>query len=224
MKNVFLTGASGDIGAAIKSIFEKNGYAVTAPSRQELNLEDINHIRDYFKDKSLHFDVIIHCAGFNDPKKTDTLTFEEVEKTAKINYMSFFEIVKILSPYMKETKKGHILAISSIYGISGRSGRLAYATSKHALNGAVKTFACEFGEYNILVNALSPGYVNTKMTSKNNSQETIALLVSKIPLNRLAEPEDIANTAFYLCSENNTYISGQNIIVDGGFVAGGYNQ
>lgn len=224
MKNVFLTGANGDIGAAIKNIFEKNGCAVTAPSRQELNLETADSIRSYFRNNPLKADVIIHCAGFNDPKKTELLTFEEVEKTAKINYMSFFEIVKTLSPYMKEVKKGHILAISSLYATSGRSGRLAYASSKHALNGAVETFACEFGEYNILVNALSPGYVNTKMTRKNNSHEKIDLLTAKIPLKKLAEPEDIAKTAFYLCSENNTYISGQNIIVDGGFSAGGYNQ
>lgn len=225
MKNVFLTGANGNIGGSIKKLFENNGYEVIAPGREELNLEDLTAVKKFFENNKLEVDVIIHCAGFNSPKMLEDLTTEDVEKTAKINYMSFFEIVKALSPYMKEKNSGHILAISSLYGSIARGGRLAYVASKHALNGVVKTLACELGEYNILVNALSPGFVDTQMTRKNNSPEKINLMEKKIPLKRLATVEDIAKTAFYLCSENNTYISGQDIIVDGGFMAeGGQNS
>jgi 3-oxoacyl-[acyl-carrier protein] reductase len=225
MKTLFLTGAGGDIGAAIKTIFENNAYSVTAPNRKELDLQDIASIKSYFSTSKIEADVIIHCAGVNDPKPIGELAYEDIEKTAKINYISFFEIVKELAPYMQTRKKGHILAVSSIYSEISRNGRLAYAASKHALNGVVKTLACELGKYNVLVNAISPGFVDTKMTSKNNSPEKIASLAKNIPLQRLALPQEIATAAFYLCSENNSYISGQNIIVDGGFIAqGGQNQ
>jgi len=221
MKRLFLTGGNGDIGSSIKELFIEKGYDVIAPSSKELNLENLKDIEKYFFDKNKDFDVIIHCAGFNNPKTIEDLTIEDVEKTAKINYISFFELIKILSPVMKEKMSGKIVAISSLYGTITRSGRLAYTTSKHALNGCVKTLACELGKYNILVNAVSPGFVDTKMTRKNNSQEKIDLLCRKIPVNRLAKPVDIANAVYFLCSEQNTYITGQDIIVDGGFMAEG---
>ncbi|MDR2437267.1 MAG: SDR family oxidoreductase [Endomicrobium sp.] len=220
MKKVFLTGASGDIGKAIKNVFEKNEYIVTAPKRNQLNLENILSVKEYFSTADLEFDILIHCAGFNNPKVLEELTFEDIDKTAMINYISFFEIVKSISPYMISKKKGYILAISSLYSNISRSGRLAYTASKHALNGVIKTLACELGGNNILVNSLSPGFVVTKMTSKNNSKDAIDLLVKRIPLQRLALPQDIADVAFYLCSKN-TYITGQNIIVDGGFMISG---
>ncbi len=129
--------------------------------------------------------------------------------------------MKFLLPYMCKNKYGRVLAISSLYGSVARSGRLAYVSSKHALEGVIKTYACEFGKKNILFNCLSPGFVNTKMTRKNNSKVTIKKIISRIPLNRLARTIDIAQTAYYLCSDKNTYITGQNIIVDGGFMAEG---
>ncbi|MBS4760017.1 MAG: SDR family oxidoreductase [Clostridium sp.] len=225
MKKVFLTGANGDIGSAIKDIFELNGFSVSAPTRQELNLENLDEVKAYFENHDCDFDVVIHCAGFNNPKMLEDLTFYDIEKTAKINYMSFFEIVKAIAPNMKSNESGHILGISSLYGSISRGGRLAYTASKHALNGVVKTLACELGEYNILVNTLSPGFVDTKMTRKNNSDEKIALMEKKIPMKRLAMPVDIANVAYFLCSDMNTYITGQDIIVDGGFMAeGGQNS
>ena len=221
MKKLFLTGASGDIGTAVKKKFEENNFQVIAPGRDELDLENISAISGYFRQNKHEADAVIHCAGFNNPKMSDLLTIEDIEKTARINYISFVEMVRRLVPPMKAKKKGHILAISSLYGSISRSGRLAYTASKHALNGVVKTLSCELGEYNILVNALSPGFVDTKMTRKNNTPEKIAVLKNKIPVKRLAAPEDIANTAFYLCSRENSYISGQDIIVDGGFMAEG---
>ncbi|MDR2866978.1 MAG: SDR family oxidoreductase [Methanomassiliicoccaceae archaeon] len=224
-KTLFLTGASGDIGGAIKIFFEQKGYTVIAPARKELDLARPESIAEYFEGRSFDIDTIIHCAGINDPQLLEDLTLENVQRTAQVNYMSFFEIVKYLAPSMKKKQRGHILGISSVYGTIGRRGRLAYAASKHALNGVVKTLACELGEHNIMVNALSPGFVETQLTRKNNSAEMIELLRRKIPLKRLASPEDIARVAFALCSDLNTYISGQDIVADGGFLAeGGQNS
>jgi len=117
-----------------------------------------------------------------------------------------------------------VLVISSLYGFLARSGRLPYVISKHGLNGAVKTLAIELAPYGVLVNSLSPGYIGTKMTYQNNSEETIAKLVLGIPLGRLGSAEDIAEVAEFLCSKKNKYINGQDIVVDGGFSIGGFQN
>ena len=221
MKKVFLTGGSGDIGGAIKEYFIEKGCQVIAPAHSELDLSDNKSIENYFKNNDKNYDIFIHCAGFNNPALIDDLTDENLYKTANINYFSFIQIMKHLSPYMCENNYGKVLAISSLYGSVARSGRLAYVSSKHALQGAVKTYACEYGKYNMLFNCLSPGFVDTKMTRKNNSPEKIQKMTERIPLNKLADVYDIAKTAYYLCSDDNTYITGQNIIVDGGFMAEG---
>ena len=88
--------------------------------------------------------------------------------------------------------------------------------------GIIRTLAIELGPYNINVNALSPGFVDTIMTRKNNDDQTIQRIKNSIPMGRLADTEDIAKVAYFLCSDLNTYINGQNIIVDGGFSVGGF--
>ena len=112
--------------------------------------------------------------------------------------------------------------ISSLYGFLARKGRLPYVISKHALNGAVKTLAIELAPFGIIVNALSPGYIATKMTYQNNSPEKVAKFVEGIPVGRLGDPGDIAEVAAFLCSRKNRYLTGQDIVVDGGFSVGGF--
>lgn len=227
MNNVFLLGGSGDIGTAIKNKFLQKGFNIISPARNELNLEDIKSIDNYFlKHKPVDFniDVIIDSAGWNLPKTVEDLTVEDINKAYNINFLSFFKIVQYFIPYFKQKQKGYILAISSLYGEFARGKRLTYVISKHALNGFIKTLAIELGPYNILINTLSPGFVDTKMTRKNNTLETIKSFESKIPLGRLALPEDIAGVCYFLCSEENKYINGQNIIVDGGYSIGGFQN
>jgi len=224
MKTLFLTGGNGDIGSAILSLFVNNGFNVIAPSRHELDLSSNQSIDEYFKLNNIEVDVIVHCAGLNNPKPLEQLTYEDIERAASVNYISMYSIIKNLAPKMREKKKGYILAISSIYGSIAREYRLPYVSSKHALIGLVQTLAIELGVDNIIVNSLSPGFVDTKMTRKNNSDEKINLLKKKIPLGRLATTEDIAEVAYFLCSDKNRFISGQDIIVDGGFLAGGFQN
>jgi len=224
IRTLFLLGGSGDIGKAIQQKFIEKGYKVIAPTRQEINLEDRESIENYFKDKNFAIDVLMNCAGVNEPKTFTTITYEDIDKTLQINLLGFFRIIQHLLPGMIEQGNGHILAISSIYGVISRGKRLPYSMSKHALNALVKTLAIEFGELNIKVNSLSPGFVETKLTRKNNDEKTIKQLIEKIPLKRLATPEDVANASYMLCSVENTFISGQNIIVDGGYTIGGFEK
>ncbi len=218
---VFLTGGTGGIGSAIKKYFEESNYEVAAPNRHELNLEDNKAIEEYFKNNSAEFDVFVHCAGFNSPALIKDIEFSNIEKTAQINYLSFIQIMRYLLPDMVKNKNGKVLAVSSLYGSFSRCGRLAYASSKHALQGTIQTYACEYAKDGILFNCVSPGFVMTKMTRKNNTDEVINKMISTIPMGRMAEPEEIAKTVFYLCSPENSYITGQNIIIDGGCTAEG---
>ena len=224
-KILFLTGGHGEIGSAIASKFQNAGYRVIAPKSGELDLADKNSIGIYFKAlKASSVDAVIHCAGVNMPKPLEQLDWADLEKTIQINATSLVKMLQYLVPPMKKNKTGHILAISSIYGIISRGQRLPYAMSKHALAGLVQTLAIELGPFDIKVNALAPGVIGTKMTKQNNSPETIAALEAGIPLGRLGEPEDIARAAFFLCSEENSFITGQTIIADGGYIIGGFQK
>lgn len=222
MKKVFITGGNGDIGSSIVKIFKNNGYEVISPSSKELDLRDSKLINEYFNYNN-DFDIFIHCAGINNPSLIEYLDFNNIKETMQVNTFSFYEILKKIIPYQKNNG-GYILAISSLYGQISRTGRTAYTMSKHALIGLIKTASIELGQYNIKVNAISPGFVDTSLTRKNNDDEKIKIMQENIPLNRLANPIDIANAAYFLCSEKNTYITGQDITVDGGFICGGFQK
>lgn len=219
---VFLTGGNGGIGSAIKEKFLAGGHEVIAPSSKELDLSDMNAIRGYFTQNSADFDVIVHSAGYNPPLSLQDISLEEFNKTQNVNLTALLEIVKANLPHFKIAGKGYVVGIASLYASISRENRVAYASSKHALVGMIQTMALELGKYNVLCNTVSPGYVDTKMFRTNNSEEKRAYLASKIPLNRLAQPEDIAGAVYFLGSDANRYINGQDIIVDGGFMAGSF--
>lgn len=226
MKKLFLVGGSGDIGNAIEKKFKNNGWIVTSPSHSELDLEKTELIRKYFENKeiNLDYDVVVFSAGWNKPQNFEEINLEFINKSLQINSVSFCEILKYLLPSMKRNKLGAIIAISSLYSLFSRKGRVAYAMSKHALNGLIKTLAIELAGENIKVNSISPGFIDTKMTRKNNDGSKIKELVSMIPMNRLGNPNEIANVAYFLGTEESNYLTGQNIIIDGGFSCGGFQK
>lgn len=218
---VFITGAGGGIGSAIKEIYQQNGHEVIAPRSTELDLSDIPAIKKWFAQNPASYDAIIHCAGYNHPLLTAQMPQEEFAKTINVNTASLIEIMKANDSYFQQNG-GYVVGIASLYGSISREGRAAYTSSKHALIGLVKTLALEYGRYNVLCNTVSPGFVNTIMFQTNNDAPKRAELAAKTALNRLAEPSDIARTVYFLASPENTYLTGQDIIVDGGFMAGSY--
>ena len=142
-------------------------------------------------------------------------------QTIQINTLSFLYITQHLNKYFKDNQ-ARLVAVSSIYGIISRRKRIEYATSKHGLKGMVQSLALELAERNILVNAVSPGFIGTQLTFKNNPPEVISNLIADIPLKKLGKPEYVSELIYFLCSEKNSFITGQDIVIDGGYLTGGF--
>lgn len=220
MSSVLVLGGTGDIGQAIVNELADQAHAVTSVGSQLMNLSSPDQIDEFMRDKN--FDVLVHSAGQNIIGPLEQRSIADIESAIQSNLVGFLRVVKKLIPYWQNQQRGKIVVISSLYGFTARRGRMPYAISKHGLIAAVKTLAIELAQYGVLTNAVSPGYINTKMTSKNNSAETIAKLITGIPQGRMGTPEEIAKVVGFLVSDHNTYINGQDIVVDGGYSIGGF--
>jgi len=212
---VLILGGSGEIGASIADRFRAAGHEVVASGRNDFDLSDSRSITKWFEQPHPEFGVLIHSAGFNAPKLFKELTDIEIRDSLRVNVEGFLEVTRQLLPGVVRAN-GRIVILSSIFGFLSRSGRLPYTMSKHALIGATKALAIELGKDGVLVNSVSPGYIDTKLTSKNNDEATIKKLIDSIPLARLGSTKDVAEVVYFLGSELNGYITGQNIVVDGG--------
>jgi 3-oxoacyl-[acyl-carrier protein] reductase len=220
--NLFITGGNGEIGRAIINQFQD--YFIYSPSSTEMDCSDVTSIRSYIKMARINrIDVFIHCAGINNPKPYLDCNETSILNSMNINAFSFLYIIQELSFYFTDHNT-KILAISSIYGSISRLGRLEYNASKSALNGIIKSLSLELAPRGIVINAISPGFIETSLTFQNNSKKTIDEIISNIPLGRLGQPNEIAWYVKFLCASQNMYLTGQNIIIDGGYLIGGFQK
>lgn len=133
-----------------------------------------------------------------------------------INFFNQIYFTQIILKSMIKKKGGNILFISSSSASDGTLGRSAYASTKGAVNSFVKVLARELGTSNIRVNAISPGLVDTDMANKNTKEEFKKDFIKSLSINRIGKPEEIASTVLSICSDDNSYLTGQIIRVDGG--------
>ena len=220
-KNILVIGGSGDIGAAIVSTFSSS-CSVESTSRKELDLSSKKSISSFLSNKKDIYDTVIFCAAENNPKYLADMQYEEILKTLQINLLSITEILHKLYCSDQIQNNGSIVILSSLYSIVGRLKRFPYSVSKHALDGLVKNLAIEMSQKKIRINSVSPGYIDTKLTRRNLSDEEISKIEKLIPNGNLGKPQDIAEIVKFLSSENSMYINGQNIVADGGFICGGF--
>jgi 3-oxoacyl-[acyl-carrier protein] reductase len=217
-RTVFLTGGARGIGAAIREELVTAGYHVISPSREELDLASRDSIEAYLNDHSdITADILINNAGMNAPEKISEISWDTWNKTLQTNLSSAVRLIQFFAPGMSSRGYGRILNTSSILGLFSKEGRAAYSMTKAALNALTRSAALEFGAGGVLVNSLAPGYVDTELTRKNNSPEALASIIRSIPLGRLAHTRELARVAGFLVSDQNTYLTGQTIVVDGGF-------
>ena len=216
LPGVLVLGGRGDIGGAIVDRFTMAGHDVVAVGRAEFDLADPATIHAWLDRPRPEVGVLVHSAGLNHPKPFTDLSDAEMRECFAANVEGFVQVARRLLPELANVG-GRIVVLSSIFGFLARHGRLPYVMSKHALIGIVKSLAIELAPEGVLVNAVSPGYIDTKLTRANNDDQTIARLTSAIPLGRLGRSTDIAEMVYFLGSESNKYVTGQDIVVDGGF-------
>ena len=168
----------------------------------------------------------IHClvnnAGVNLKKPFLEMSDSEVDAIIQTNLLGVYALSRACAQTMKQRKGGVILMISSMAALVGLTGVTAYSATKAALNGLTRTMATELGEHGIRVNSICPGFIDTPMFRKamEGDLERKERLLARTPLGRVGTPEDIANAAVFLASDEARFITGASIPVDGGFSVG----
>lgn len=220
-KTVLITGGSRGIGEAIKKTFLRYGATVISISSKDYDLttkQGLTKLMDYIKtlDK---VDILINNAGIIHTENVDSISFEQYDTLMSVNLKAPFFITQVVSKLMQKSNYGRIVNIASIAANRVRAGRAAYSASKSALITMSKVVSIELAPYNVLVNTVSPGFTYTEMFQKNVPEEVKQNLLTKIPLGKFASVDDIASMVLYLASDNNGHITGQDFIVDGGFLS-----
>jgi NAD(P)-dependent dehydrogenase (short-subunit alcohol dehydrogenase family) len=213
-----ITGASRGIGAAIAARLQGEGIRVLSPLSKALDLSSSVSIDRYLSTLTQPIEILVNNAGINRLGSIDEISSTDFEDVIQINLLGHFRLTQGLVKGMKARRYGRIVNISSIWSLVSRERRMAYSATKAAINGLTRAQALELAPYNILVNALAPGYVNTDLTKKNNTSVELEAIATQIPLGRLAEPSEIAECVAFLCSPKNSYITGQVIAIDGGYL------
>lgn len=235
MKSVFVTGGSGGIGEKICEKFAKNGcfvgvgYNANKEAAENLarkiggiavkiNVSDSSSVTEAiekFAKRCGEVDVLVNCAGTALPIKTILdVSEEEYDKTFDVNMKGIFLVTKAVLPHMLE-KGGAIINVSSMWGIVGGSCEAVYSATKAAVIGFTKALAKEFAGANIRVNAIAPGYIETKMNSAFSENDK-ALIKEDIPLSRFGTSSDVAEAAIYLAEAE--FVTGITLNVSGGEV------
>ena len=165
-------------------------------------------------------DVCINNAGVARHKLMEEATVEDWDDTATVNVKVPYLITQAVAEAMKRNMYGRIVNISSVWGHMTKPTRSVYTAAKHGIRGVTVGTAVELAPFNILVNTVSPGFTRTDMFNKNYTAEEQTRAASRVPLQRLAEPEEISMAVVFLASKLNTYITGQSLLVDGGYSIG----
>jgi len=162
--------------------------------------------------------VLLNNAGITRDTLMLKMSKEDFDAVINTNLGGTFNMIKVCVPLMLKAKEGRIISISSVMGLRGNAGQANYSASKAGIIGLTQSVSKEVGRRGITVNAIAPGFIETKMTD-NLPEEIKASMVEKLSIKRLGQPEDIANTAIFLASGNASYITGQTIVVDGGLIS-----
>jgi len=163
-------------------------------------------------------DVLVNNAGIHQPQSVDEITDAAWEAIFEVNLRGPMQLMRHFAAQMKSRRSGRIVNVASIAGTVCKRGAGAYSSSKLGLVGFTRAAAIDLAPFGVLVNAVSPGTTQTEMVERILAEEQKRTFVAGIPMGRFARPQEIANAVVFLASDLNTYITGQNLIVDGGTV------
>lgn len=241
-KNIVITGCNKGIGKAAIEDFAKYGANIFACARTiskdfknfildlkkkykveidiiELNLSNTKSVRSSFEQINKfnkNIDVLINNAGMLFNSLFQMTSEKSIKEIYQVNYFSQVYFSQLISRLMAKNKKGNIIFISSTSGINGDQGRFVYSSTKAAIINTVKTLSKELSNYNIRVNAISPGLTKTDLMINNTKEQIIKSEIDNIALKRIADVKEISNVILFLASDSSSYINGQNLVVDGG--------
>ena len=240
-KVIIVTGAGNGIGKEIvKLLYKEGAYVIVTDIKYDdvkkcikeidnniIGLKlDVTSEDDWIQcietiiKKYNKIDVLINNAGIvGKDLKLHENTIEDWNKVIEINLTGPFLGIKHVIPFMMKNKKGSIINISSVSGMIGLKNRSAYCSSKGGLRLLTKSAAIEYSKYNIRVNSLHPGYIETQSLKDNIDNNTLNHLKEITPLSRLGTPEEVAKSVLYLASDDSSFITGTELIIDGGIFA-----
>ncbi len=239
-KNVFVTGTNRGIGKAILTECAKNGANIWAHARHEtdefkelvqnisrkfnveiwpiyFDLTDNDSMLNAFRvirNQKLNLDVLINNAGVMQDALIGMISDNLIEKTFQVNVYAPIKLLQFAAKLMMRQKSGSIINMSSIVGVNGNKGQTVYSSSKGAIISLTKTAAKELAFYNIRVNALAPGMIDTDMF-RSIGEDKQKLRIENIEMGRIGTPVDVANACVFLASDMSSYITGQILGVDG---------
>jgi len=247
-KSVLITGSTKGIGLEIAKIMLATGANVIVNSRSERDVatmvqklgsysqsrgstkglpcdvgvfESCEKLANYAVESFGKIDVLVNNAGTSMISDSLELKKEDWERTIRTNLSGPFFLSQACGKIMAKNGGGSIINISSMFGSGGVPKRLAYCSSKFGLNGLTKTLAAEWAHYNIRVNAVSPGYIETPMDQGDQTTGgyTVDDIHRRTPMGRYGTSREVAQVVLFLASNFSSYITGDNIVVDGGWLA-----
>lgn len=225
-----VTGASRGIGRAIAAAFTAEGARVIGTRTRAGSPDDVcaDWIQSDFAEmaeleacaaavRALEPHVLINNAGINKIAPFVGIAAEDFLRIQQVNVLAPLRLCQAAVPAMQRRGWGRIVNISSVWGKISKSQRGSYSASKFAIDGLTLALAAEHTADGILANSVAPGFVNTELTRSVLSESERAGLAAQVPARRFAEPAEVARLVLWLASDDNTYVAGQNIAVDGGF-------
>lgn len=236
-KKVLIVGATGGIGSSLTKSFANAGAILGLASKDSealnkianevnakhvytIDLSDLNGLESFIEKADTEMggiDVMLCNAGITKDSLSMKMKTEDFQKVIDINLTSTFILNRDMAKKMMRRKNGRIINTASIVGVMGNPGQANYVASKAGMIGMTKSIASEYASRGITINCIAPGFIKTPMTDVLTDEQKNAML-SRIPEGRFGNPEDIANTAIFLASDEAAYITGQTIHVNGGML------
>lgn len=234
-KKALVTGAGRGIGEAIAKALVGLGATVGVTSTSEppawvsANQRFAHFELDFMRPSTVDrlfsdieqfgpLDILVNNAGIHEPQVISEITEESWGAIFEVNLHGPMRLIRHFSQQMKSRGAGRIVNVASIASSIHRPGSSAYSSSKIGLIGLTRSVAIDLAPFGVLVNAISPGTTETEMVERILTDEQKRAFLSRIPLGRFAQPEEVANVVAFLVSDLNTYVTGHNLIVDGGTV------